>query len=198
MNTGIQDGYNLGWKLAATLAGAPGILLDSYEPERMTAARAALDISTALLEKHRRGDEDAHVRGPEVYGLTLNYRSGPLSQDDRAEPGALRAGDRAPDSPVTTANGRPIRLFDLFRGPHWTLLAFGAAHADTVAALGDRFGPALHAHTVVRRASRPTNTRWSTATGICGRGTTRTMTPWCWSVPTATSGWSQTPAASSV
>jgi 2-polyprenyl-6-methoxyphenol hydroxylase-like FAD-dependent oxidoreductase len=147
MNTGIQDGYNLGWKLAATLAGAPGVLLDSYEPERMAAARIALDISTALLEKHRRGDEDAHVRGPEVRGLTLNYRGGPLSRDDRAEPGALRAGDRAPDAPMTTADGRPARLFDLLRGPHWTLLAFGAAHADPVAALGDRFG---HAYTVVR------------------------------------------------
>jgi hypothetical protein len=65
-------------------------------------------------------------------------------------PGAVAAGDRAPDAPATTADGRPIRLFDLFRGPHWTLLAFGAAHAQTVAALGDRFGPALRTHTVVR------------------------------------------------
>jgi 2-polyprenyl-6-methoxyphenol hydroxylase-like FAD-dependent oxidoreductase len=140
MNTGIQDGYNLGWKLAATLAGARDGLLDSYEPERMAAARAALDLSTALLEKHRRGDEDAHVRGPDVHGLTLNYRGGPLSRDDRTDPGAFRAGDRAPDAPATTADGKPIRLFDLLRGPHWTLLAFGVA-------LDDRFG---NAHTVVR------------------------------------------------
>ncbi|HEY3751478.1 MAG TPA: FAD-dependent monooxygenase, partial [Pseudonocardiaceae bacterium] len=150
MNTGIQDGYNLGWKLATTLAGAPDCLLDSYETERMAAARTALDISTALLDKHRRGDDDAHVRGPEVHGLALNYRGGPLSRDERTEPGAIRAGDRAPDAPATTAGGRPVRLFDLFQGPHWTLLAFGTAHARTVAALGDRFGPALHAHTVVR------------------------------------------------
>ncbi|GAA4835411.1 FAD-dependent monooxygenase [Saccharopolyspora rosea] len=146
MNTGIQDAYNLGWKLAAALAGAPGALLDSYEPERLAAARNALDISTALLDKHRRGDDDAHVRGPEVHGLALNYRGGPLSRDDRTEPGALRAGDRAPDAPATV-DGRPIRLFDLFRGPHWTLLAFGAEHADAVAALDAEFG---HAHTVVR------------------------------------------------
>jgi 2-polyprenyl-6-methoxyphenol hydroxylase-like FAD-dependent oxidoreductase len=150
MNTGIQDGYNLGWKLAATLAGAPARLLDSYEPERMAAARLALDLSTALLDKHKRGDDDAHVRGPELYGLTLNYRGGPLSRDDRTRPGEVVAGDRAPDAPATTADGRPVRLFDLFRGPHWTLLAFGAAHTGTVAALNDRFGPALHAYTVVR------------------------------------------------
>jgi 2-polyprenyl-6-methoxyphenol hydroxylase-like FAD-dependent oxidoreductase len=126
MNTGIQDGYNLGWKLAETLAGGSDVLLDSYEPERKAAARLALDISTALLEKHRRGDEDAHVRGPEVHGFTLNYRDDALSRDDRAEPGAIRAGDRAPDSPVTV-DGKPGRLFDVFQGPHWTLLAFGPA-----------------------------------------------------------------------
>jgi 2-polyprenyl-6-methoxyphenol hydroxylase-like FAD-dependent oxidoreductase len=150
MNTGIQDGYNLGWKLAATLAGGSARLLDSYEPERMPAARTALDISTALLEKHRRGDDDAHVRVPEVHGLTLNYRGGPISRDDRTHPGTVAAGDRAPDAPATTAGGRPVRLFDLFRGPHWTVLAFGAAHMRTVAALDDRFGPTLRAYTVVR------------------------------------------------
>ncbi|GII77572.1 3-(3-hydroxyphenyl)propionate hydroxylase [Sphaerisporangium rufum] len=146
MNTGIQDAYNLGWKLATP---SPP-LLDSYQPERMAAARAALDLSTRLLDKHRRGDADAHVRGPEVHQLTLGYRGGSLSRDDRAEPGAVRAGDRAPDAPVTMPGGRPGRLFDLFRGPHWTLLGFGAAQAGTVAALGERYGPALRAHTVVR------------------------------------------------
>jgi 2-polyprenyl-6-methoxyphenol hydroxylase-like FAD-dependent oxidoreductase len=50
MNTGIQDGYNLGWRLAATPAAGADLLLDSYEPERMAAARTALDISTTLLE----------------------------------------------------------------------------------------------------------------------------------------------------
>jgi 2-polyprenyl-6-methoxyphenol hydroxylase-like FAD-dependent oxidoreductase len=30
MNTGIQDAYNLGWKVAAALGGAPDALLDSY------------------------------------------------------------------------------------------------------------------------------------------------------------------------
>jgi 2-polyprenyl-6-methoxyphenol hydroxylase-like FAD-dependent oxidoreductase len=155
MNTGIQDGYNLGWKLAATLSGANGSLLDSYEPERMAAARTAMDIATTLLEKHRRGDDDAHVRGPEVQGLTLNYRHSPLSSDDRAQPGALRAGDRAPDAPVALADGRRLRLFDLFRGPHWTLLAFGAAHAPTAAALNDRFGPGLRAYTVVQPDRQP-------------------------------------------
>jgi hypothetical protein len=142
MNTGMGDGYNLGWKLAAVLAGASESLLDSYEPERMAAARLALDLSTALLEKHKRGDEDAHVRGPELYGLTLDYRGGLLARDDRPATGRLAAGDRAPDAPVTTA-GAASRLFDLYRGPHWTLLSFGAAPEVDL-------GPDVHAYTVVQ------------------------------------------------
>ncbi|MFB7668870.1 FAD-dependent monooxygenase [Kitasatospora sp. NPDC056138] len=34
MNTGAQDAYNLGWKLAAVLKGADPLLLDTYEDER--------------------------------------------------------------------------------------------------------------------------------------------------------------------
>jgi hypothetical protein len=41
MNTGIQDAYNLAWKLALVVRGeARGGLLDSYEAERMPVARA--------------------------------------------------------------------------------------------------------------------------------------------------------------
>jgi 2-polyprenyl-6-methoxyphenol hydroxylase-like FAD-dependent oxidoreductase len=40
MNTGIGDAINLGWKLAQVLQGrAGGVLLDSYEPERLGFAR---------------------------------------------------------------------------------------------------------------------------------------------------------------
>jgi 2-polyprenyl-6-methoxyphenol hydroxylase-like FAD-dependent oxidoreductase len=43
MNTGVQDAYNLGWKLAAVLQGkAPKALLDSYERERLPVAGAVL------------------------------------------------------------------------------------------------------------------------------------------------------------
>src|SRR5262249_3153831 len=33
MTTGVQDAYNLGWKLAAVLRGAPDSLLDTYQAE---------------------------------------------------------------------------------------------------------------------------------------------------------------------
>lgn len=38
VNTGIQDAFNLGWKLAAVLRGGSGILLESYETERREVA----------------------------------------------------------------------------------------------------------------------------------------------------------------
>lgn len=38
INTGIQDSYNLGWKLGCVLDGAPGALLDTYEEARLPVA----------------------------------------------------------------------------------------------------------------------------------------------------------------
>jgi hypothetical protein len=62
----------------------------------------------------------------------------------------VRAGDRAPDAPCTDALGNPCRLFDVFRGPHWTLLAFGPRHADAPARAASRFGDTVR--TVAIRA----------------------------------------------
>ena len=46
MNTGIQDAYNLGWKLALVLQGkAADNLLDTYQDERMPVARSVLEGS---------------------------------------------------------------------------------------------------------------------------------------------------------
>jgi 2-polyprenyl-6-methoxyphenol hydroxylase-like FAD-dependent oxidoreductase len=139
MNTGIQDAYNLGWKLAAVLAGAPTALLDSYEAERVPTAQAALALSEKLLAKHKRGDDDAHKRGSEVHQLGLNYRGGPLTEDRRATPGPIAAGDRAPDAPHGVGS-----LFDLFRGPRWTALVSG--DADLVTDLNTVGGGVLRAH----------------------------------------------------
>lgn len=43
MNTGMQDAFNLGWKLGAAAHGwAPGNLLDTYHAERHPAGAAVL------------------------------------------------------------------------------------------------------------------------------------------------------------
>jgi 2-polyprenyl-6-methoxyphenol hydroxylase-like FAD-dependent oxidoreductase len=57
MNTGLQDAYNLAWKLALVVAGrADGALLDSYETERMKVAQRLLSSTdrafTAFVSTH--------------------------------------------------------------------------------------------------------------------------------------------------
>ncbi|MFI1236447.1 FAD-dependent monooxygenase [Nocardia salmonicida] len=129
LNTGVQDAYNLGWKLAAALGGDPDPL-DTYESERRTVAARILGLSTELLDKLVDGDEDAMQRGPETRQLGITYRS-------PADQGPLVAGDRAPDAPLHDESGRPIRLFDLFRGPHATLLRFAPTPGSAAASLDD-------------------------------------------------------------
>ncbi|MER5512361.1 rifampin monooxygenase [Streptomyces sp. NPDC002766] len=51
LNAGVQDAFNLGWKLAAQTAGwAPEGLLDSYQTERRPVAAAVLDNARAQME----------------------------------------------------------------------------------------------------------------------------------------------------
>ncbi|MFF7261245.1 FAD-dependent oxidoreductase [Streptomyces sp. NPDC008159] len=121
LNTSVQDAYNLGWKLGAVLRdGADAALLDTYEEERRPVAADVLGLSTRV----HRGEQR---RGRATRQLDLGYRGASLCVETRENlpPDALRAGDRAPD-------GRRggVRLFDAFRGPHWTLLTVGTEAAD--------------------------------------------------------------------
>ena len=51
LNLGIQDAFNLGWKLAAVINGwAPERLLDSYHDERHPVAADVLDLTRAQME----------------------------------------------------------------------------------------------------------------------------------------------------
>ena len=119
LNTSIQDSYNLGWKLAAVLNGAPEDLLATYEEERRPIAAGMLGLSTRLLDEAKQGKMR---RGRETRQLDLGYR-GDRWPCSRRERDGLQAGDRAPDAPCAAQGGQPTRLFALFRGPHWTLSA---------------------------------------------------------------------------
>jgi len=64
LNTGVQDAWNLGWKLAHATRGGPASLLDTYEAERLPIAAAVLGLSKRLLQKRsikRRRDEPARL-----------------------------------------------------------------------------------------------------------------------------------------
>ncbi|MGW0222058.1 FAD-dependent monooxygenase [Streptomyces tendae] len=53
LNLGLQDAFNLGWKLAARLGGrAPDALLDTYQAERRPVAEDVLDNTRAQMELH--------------------------------------------------------------------------------------------------------------------------------------------------
>jgi 2-polyprenyl-6-methoxyphenol hydroxylase-like FAD-dependent oxidoreductase len=148
LNTGVQDAYNLGWKLASVLRGAPASLLDTYEAERLPVAAAVLGLSKRLYTK------PAAKRGAETRQLGLHYRLSPLSDDARRNPGALRGGDRAPDAVGTDARGGRQRLFDRLRGSAFTLLVFGEADDhDGLAQLRARWPSVVNVVRIVRDAA---------------------------------------------
>ena len=140
LNTSIQDGYNLGWKLAAVLQGAPDALLATYEEERRSIAAEMLGLTTGLLEAAKRGSMQ---RGREVHQLDIGYPKSSLTLERPERSGGIHAGNRAPDAPIHGAAGLSSRLFELLQGPHWTLLGYGV---DRLAGVAPRAG--LHIHAV--------------------------------------------------
>jgi 2-polyprenyl-6-methoxyphenol hydroxylase-like FAD-dependent oxidoreductase len=124
LNTSIQDAYNLGWKLALVLRGlATEALLSTYEAERRPIAESVLSISNAIAGQL--GGMGGQPRGRQTQQLDINYRTSRLSVDRGRPDRALIAGDRAPDAVYIDPEGRRRRLFESFRGPHFTLLMFG-------------------------------------------------------------------------
>jgi hypothetical protein len=146
MNTGIQDAYNLGWKLERVLRGAPDALLDTYEEERLPVAANVLGISSKLYKQIAK-DEAALRRDAITLQLGITYKEMSLSASAPGVTLSLSPGDRAPDAPGLDADGTAIRLFDLFRGPQFTLLRLFASGNDT----GEVVLPGVK-HVDVRRA----------------------------------------------
>jgi 2-polyprenyl-6-methoxyphenol hydroxylase-like FAD-dependent oxidoreductase len=140
LNTSLQDAYNIGWKLAAVLNGAPDTLLDTYEEERRPIAAQMLGLATKLLESQKHGNRR---RGREVHQLDIGYPESSLAFEQPQREDGVGAGDRAPDAPVRSSGGQRTRLFNLYKGPHWTLLGYEVEDHPAFAA---RAG--LHIHTV--------------------------------------------------
>ena len=153
--TGVQT-----CALPIFLNGAPDALLDTYEAERLPVAMHVLETSSARFQAFARPNSTVQaisnaLQGKDTFSdttqLSVNYRGGPLSRDLDDTTG-LRAGDRAPDAPCIYAeNGELVRLFDVFRGTHFTLLIFGNRPAPQLPAIYDAD---LRAYTI----TRPDNT----------------------------------------
>ena len=129
LNTGIQDAYNLGWKIAQVLAGADSKLLDSYEAERLPIAAGVLGLSTKKYEGIAKLDPSSLRRGKDEQQLKLSYYGGPLAPTNSDHTKTLRVGDRAPDATLHGPDDRRVRLLDAYRGPHFTAVAYGAGAA---------------------------------------------------------------------
>jgi 2-polyprenyl-6-methoxyphenol hydroxylase-like FAD-dependent oxidoreductase len=171
MNTGLQDAYNLAWKLGLVLAGrAPETLLDSYDAEREPIAEGLLRFTDALtriatvrnplaanLRDHLFGllvqQEVVQQRmANQIAELKVGYRHSPIVDEHagsrfghRRSLSGPRPGDRAPDArPLALADGSTVSLLDVYRGTHHTLLLFAgpAADAGAVARL-DALGSAV-------------------------------------------------------
>ena len=169
MNTGIQDAYNIGWKLALVVQGkAPESLLDTYDAERHRIGEILLhgtDRLFGLLTGRGFLQGMARRVAPTLAGrlldlppianrltrfvseLNIRYPQSTLSLEgpgaDRLGHDAPRAGDRAPDAPLAD-DGEERWLFDLMHGPLHTLLLFADPSASA---------PAGGASTVARIAA---------------------------------------------
>lgn len=123
LNLGVQDAFNLGWKLAATVRGtAPEGLLDTYHDERHPAAARVLR-HTAAQRVFTTPNRDENVEALREIVVDLmrtpdgnRYFSGLLS--------GLGHPDRVPDLDLTTADG-PTRLSALLHDGRGLLLDLG-------------------------------------------------------------------------
>lgn len=149
MNTGIQDSYNLGWKLAAVANGASPALLDTYEAERRPVAAGVLALSNARLKQAIEEKGLPTRRDASTMQLGVGYRGSVLARDDRDDGATLRAGDRAPDATMLRTAEGEFRLFELTRGGGFTLLNFRAADVSVTSSF------ALKTLHVVREAAGP-------------------------------------------
>jgi 2-polyprenyl-6-methoxyphenol hydroxylase-like FAD-dependent oxidoreductase len=122
MNTGIQDAYNLGWKLGFVLRGyAPDTLLDTYETERVPVAEAILADSERQKSRVLTSRLARPFLGPMMKAGFARQSRRTRNDHPRYPTGALigeGGGSPAADGRLPTG----ARLFDMFRGPHFTVL----------------------------------------------------------------------------
>jgi hypothetical protein len=150
MNTGLQDAYNLGWKLALVLSGtADEGLLDSYEAERIPVAERLLSTTDRLfslvvsnttvagLLRTRvvpkmvalamRLESVRRLAFRTISQIGINYRDSALSETMPGMPAAgPRAGDRFPWMRLAlSAENRPEDLYRKLDDTRFTLIVVG-------------------------------------------------------------------------
>jgi FAD binding domain len=152
MNCGLQDAFNLAWKLALVHHGAADqSLLDSYEAERRPAAEIvtqsgdALEHTVTMTDQAERDSRDQAIKAKladpntrhhEVVAeteLNVDYSQSPIVSGDAN--GRLAPGERLPGTIVLKrSNGQSCRLHELSHraGHTLMLLASSSAHGPAV------------------------------------------------------------------
>jgi 3-(3-hydroxy-phenyl)propionate hydroxylase len=146
-NSGIQDAFNLGWKLALVLKGvAPERLLDTYNAERHAAARENLEV-TSRTERFLspRSPAERTLRRA-VLGLAREHAfARPLVNSGRLSvanpypesPAVTDAGWSLQNVPITLPGGARANLVELARqvGTAFTGILYRPTRGDELAAL---------------------------------------------------------------
>ncbi len=150
MNTGLQDSYNLAWKLALVTSGrAHATLLDSYEAERVPVAQRLLTTTdrafSLIVSDHKlaglfrttvmarivalamRRREAQLLAFRAISQIGIRYRKSPLSETLGHLPGAApRAGDRFPWLQLKFAPSGPAEdLFQKLDDTRFNLIVVG-------------------------------------------------------------------------
>ncbi|MES2546427.1 MAG: FAD-dependent oxidoreductase [Pseudomonadota bacterium] len=157
MNTGLQDAYNLAWKLALVVKGnAKDSLLDSYEAERLPVAQRLLKTTdraftllvsnnwlagifrTRILAKiaafAMTFDLPKQIAFRTISQTGIHYRQSPLSQTLGSQPAnAPQAGDRFPWLQLKfEANGQVEDIFQKMDDTRFTLIVVGQPIPDNM------------------------------------------------------------------
>ncbi len=141
MNTGMQDAFNLAWKLQTSLNNPVAGLLETYSQERH-AVRSALDKEQGvILQRAAFPTAIQKIVLPLIAPIALAHGAGRHFRDRSAQlmisypestlslrynkHSGLGAGDRAPDAFVVRKNDlQTISLFSMLYANSWTLLCF--------------------------------------------------------------------------
>jgi 2-polyprenyl-6-methoxyphenol hydroxylase-like FAD-dependent oxidoreductase len=166
MNTGIQDAYNLAWKLALVIKGvAAESLLDTYNEERLANAKRLLQSTDRMFElaagshwllSFIRTTIFPPVAGfmasletvsrrvfPLISQIGINYRNAPLSEHTDDEFEEVKAGDRLP---YFLVDGKTI--FDKLTEPKFHLLVVSNADQTIGKDFEKEFGAIADYHVV--------------------------------------------------
>ncbi|MGB9308158.1 MAG: FAD-dependent monooxygenase [Mycobacterium sp.] len=114
MNTGIQDAFNLAWKLAAVVNGDAGdALLDSYEAERLPVAEQVITFTDRLTKAGTLSGLPRRIRDTVIRILShvppagrimaenaeevnINYRKSPIAVGSRPRHAKVAGGQHLP------------------------------------------------------------------------------------------------------